>query len=142
MTLVVDAGPLVALGDAGDPRRSDVEAALRLEPGALIVPAPVTAEADHVLGKRLGRRARLALLDDLAEGRFAVECLGPKDHQTILELERKYEELDCGLSDLSIVILAARFETTRVMTFDERHFRALRPLQGETFTLLPADQEV
>jgi uncharacterized protein len=37
------------------------------------------------------------------------------------------------------VILAGRFETRRILTFDERHFRALRPLDGGSFTLLPAD---
>ena len=26
------------------------------------------------------------------------------------------------------------------MSFDERHFRALRPLQGGVFTILPADE--
>jgi predicted nucleic acid-binding protein len=43
------------------------------------------------------------------------------------------------LADLSIVVLAHRFRTTRIATFDERHFRALRPLDGGSFTLLPAD---
>jgi hypothetical protein len=37
------------------------------------------------------------------------------------------------------VVLAARFGTTRILTFDERHFRALIPLQGRHFTILPAD---
>jgi hypothetical protein len=27
----------------------------------------------------------------------------------------------------------------RLLTFDERHFRTIRPLQGGSFTLLPAD---
>ena len=36
--------------------------------------------------------------------------------------------------------LAARFETNRVATFDERHFRAVEPLAGAgAFTLLPVD---
>ncbi len=44
-----------------------------------------------------------------------------------------------GVADASIVVLAARYRTTRLLTFDERHFRAIKPLHGEAFTLLPAD---
>jgi len=32
-----------------------------------------------------------------------------------------------------------QFRTTRLLTFDERHFRAIKPLSGESFTILPAD---
>jgi uncharacterized protein len=40
----------------------------------------------------------------------------------------------------SLVLLAGRLETTRVATFDQRHFRSVRPLAaGDTFALLPAD---
>jgi uncharacterized protein len=35
--------------------------------------------------------------------------------------------------------LAARLDCTRVATFDERHFRAVAPLQGGAFSVLPAD---
>jgi predicted nucleic acid-binding protein len=141
VTLVLDAGPLVALADQGDPFQADVERILRSERGALVLPAPVSAEVDHLLG-RIGRRARLAFLDDLAADRFLVECLDQDDHELVAQLERRYEDLDLGLSDLSLVVLARRFRTRRLLTFDERHFRAIRPVQGGTFTLLPADQSI
>lgn len=46
---------------------------------------------------------------------------------------------DVGLADLSVV-LARRFGTRRIPTFDERHFQAPRRLDGGAFTLLPADE--
>ncbi len=140
MTLVVDAAPLVALADHRDSRKSFVENVLRTEPGELVVPAPTTAEVDCLLGRRLGRAARLAFLDDIAAARFTVVGLTADDHRTVADLERRYDNLDAGLADLSAVVLADRFATTRLLTFDERHFRVLRPLQGGYFTLLPADQ--
>lgn len=140
MTLVVDAAPLVAVADRRDPMRPRIEALLRDEPGELIIPAPITAEVDYLLGRRLGRRARLAFLDDLAAGRFTVACLSTDDHQAILDLEHRYSDLDAGLADLSAVVVAARYGTERVLTFDERHFRTLRPLRGNgAFRLLPSD---
>lgn len=139
MTLVLDAAPLVAVADRLDPMQARVAQVLRDEAGDLVVPAPVTAEVDYLLGRRLGRAARLSFLDDLSGGRFTVGCLDAGDHGVVLDLERQYVDIDVGLADLSVVVLASRYGTTRVLTFDERHFRALRPLTGGHFTLLPVD---
>lgn len=137
MTLLVDAAPLVALADRLDPARDAVRAALLSEPGALVIAAQVTAEVDYLLGRRIGRPARMAFLDDLAAGRFVVECLTPQEYELAEQLERGYADLDLGLADSATVVLAARLRTLRVLTFDERHFRAVRPLQGGAFELLP-----
>lgn len=141
MTAIVDAAPLVALADRADRLRAAVERVLKAEDGPLIVPAPVTAEVDYLLGARLGRAARIAFLDDVAAGRFEIGCLDAADHRVVRELEDRYRDLAPGLADLSIVVLAARYETQRVVTFDERHFRAIRPLAGPAaFVILPADE--
>ena len=55
------------------------------------------------------------------------------------ELDEKYADLELGLADASVIILARRFRTRRLLTFDERGFRAVKPLQGGSFTLLPRD---
>lgn len=137
MTLLVDAAPLIALADRRDPLREAVREALQAERGALVIAAPVTAEVDYLLGRRIGRSARLAFLDDLTDGRFVVECLELGEYAEAAALERQYADLDLGLADAATVVLAARLRTRRVLTFDERHFRAVRPLQGGAFDLLP-----
>ena len=139
MTLVLDAAPLVALADRRDAMQPRVEQVLASEPGELVVPAPVTAEVDYILGRRLGRPARLAFLADLAAQRFTVASLDIEEHRVVVDLEQRYADLDAGLADLSVVIVADRYRTRRLVTLDERHFRALRPLSGGRFTLLPAD---
>lgn len=140
MTLILDAGPLVALENRGDPAYVRVERLLREEPGELVLPAPVTAEVDYLVARIFGEPGRLAFLDDLAAGRFIVECLEPGEQRTVADLERIYADLAPGLADLSIVVVAHRFRTRRIATFDERHFRVLRPLDGGAFRLLPADE--
>jgi predicted nucleic acid-binding protein len=139
VTLIVDAAPIVAISDPSEPRRSAILNILREEPGALAMPAPVTAEIDYLLGVRFGRPARSAFLRDLAAGRFAVACMEQEDYETTQTLERQYADLDLGLADCAIVVLAERFQTNRVLSFDERHFRAVTPLQGGAFEILPAD---
>jgi hypothetical protein len=38
------------------------------------------------------------------------------------------------------VVIAARYQTTRLLTLDHRHFRTVAPLWGApAFTLRPAD---
>lgn len=139
MTLILDAAPIVAMHDRRDPRQAQVESLLRGEPGHLIIPAPVTAEVDHLLAVRLGERSRQAFLEDIAAGRYRVECLTPDEHRLVHDLELQYEELAPGLADLAIVVLAHRFRTRRLATFDERGFRTLRPIGGAgAFEMLPA----
>lgn len=139
MTLILDTAPLVSLADASEPRRDAILDALHHEHGPLILPAPATAEIDYLLGSRFGPGAREAFLSDLGSGRFTVPCLELGDYATIVDLERRYADLDLGLVDSSVIILAARYRTRRILTFDERHFRAVTPLDGGAFTILPAD---
>jgi predicted nucleic acid-binding protein len=139
VTLIVDAAPIVAMSDPDEPRRSAILDTLRAEPGVLAMPAPVTAEIDYLLGQCFGRTARSAFLRDLATGRFDVACLEREDYKTIETLEGQYADLDLGLADCAIAVLAERFQTNRILSFDERHFRAVTPLQGGAFQILPAD---
>jgi predicted nucleic acid-binding protein len=92
-----------------------------------------------MLRRRLGPNAARAFLEDLADGRFGVDGLTREDHALVLSLHDRYAGLDLGLADLSVVVLAHRHRTKRLLTFDERGFRTVSPLQGGTFTLLPAD---
>ena len=45
-------------------------------------------------------------LRDVAAGRFRVEGLTADEHGTVARLDEQYADLDLGLADLSVVILA------------------------------------
>ena len=131
--------PWWRLADAREPR---LQALLRIrdeEEGSLVLPAPVAAEVDYLLGVRFGEAARRAFLSDLAARRYDVACLEAGDYRTVADLDARYADLGLGLADCSILVLAERYETRRLLSFDERHFRAVAPLQGGSFQLLPAD---
>jgi uncharacterized protein len=139
VTLIVDTGPMIAGSDANDPLHASVRRVLTTESGPLILPAPVTTEVDFLLRKLGGAPAARRVLADIAAGIFQVEGLTQEEHGLALLLEDRYEDLDLGLADLSVMVLAQRFGTRRILTFDARHFRAVRPLQGGSFLLLPDD---
>jgi predicted nucleic acid-binding protein len=139
VTLIIDAAPLVALAEPTEPRRKSILEAIQAASDELIIPAPVTAEVDYLLGRRFGGAARAAFLRDLAAGRFTVACLEREDYATIGDLEARYADLHLGLADYALIVLAKRYETNRIVSFDERHLRAVTPLQGGAFAILPAD---
>ncbi|MGH8884684.1 MAG: type II toxin-antitoxin system VapC family toxin [Egibacteraceae bacterium] len=138
MTLIVDASALYAGTDANDPNHQVVAALLRTE-GPLVTSEAVAAEADHLVLTRLGIDVELQFLDDLAEGALAVECLGRSELRLARDVARQYRDLQLGLGDASLIVLAHRLGTRRVASFDHRCFRMVKPLQGGTFTVLPAD---
>lgn len=130
---------MVALGDSRDPNHGSVQRVLETELGALIIPAPVTAEVDYLVRQRGGNHAARRFLSDLAEERFQVGALTVAEYALALAVHDRHAALDLGLADLSVIVLAFRYRTTRLLTFDERDFRQVTPLQGGAFSLLPAD---
>ncbi|HEY4227067.1 MAG TPA: PIN domain-containing protein [Candidatus Limnocylindrales bacterium] len=139
MALVVDAGAMYALADRDDPNHTAVRDTLLAEREALVTTELAVAEADYLILDRLGPDAEAAFLADLAEGTYAVECLDRAGIEQASALIARHRDLRIGLADASLVILAARHATRRILSFDQRAFRAVAPIQGGTFRILPAD---
>jgi predicted nucleic acid-binding protein len=139
VTLIVDAGALYAQADQAEPEHDAVVKLLLAERGPLVTSQVAVAEADYLILRRLGIDVELAFLDDLAEGTFVVDCLDRSGLGMARDLAKRHRDLALGLADASLIVLAARYGTRRVASFDERAFRVVPPLQGGSFELLPAD---
>jgi predicted nucleic acid-binding protein len=137
--IVCDTSGLVAAYSATDPRRTQITEQLSADPGGLILSPFVLAELDYLAATLSGVRAELKILADVADGVFTLAAFGPDDVAQAAVLVERYRAMRIGLADASLVVLAARYSTTRLLTLDERHFRAIRPLRGNAFTILPAD---
>ena len=98
----------------------------------------VLAELDHLVNRYGGAIAARALREDLASGAYQIEWWPTAMHQTIAVADA-HESMQLGLTDASLLALAAHTQSTRLATLDERHFRAVKQGSGEAFTLLPAD---
>ena len=139
MVLLVDAGALYAQADRADPHHGAVVEILRAERGPLVTSQIAVAEADYLMLTRLGLDVEFAFLQDLAAGTFLAECLSRQELGLALEVARRYRDLKLGVADAALVVLAQRYRTRRLLTFGEPAFRTVAPLQGGSFTLLPAD---
>ena len=111
-----------------------------VEGGDVLVLSPfVLAELDYLLSTRLSPAASIELLRDVEDGAYDLASFAADEVGEARSVVERYAGLEVGLADASIVVLAARYETRRVLTLDERRFRPLRTPAGKRFTLLPAD---
>ncbi len=140
--IVLDTSVVLALMDGRDDDHERVWKWMEGVSDELCTTPLVLAELDHMVPRKGGSAAARALREDFESGAYSVEWWRSALHETIATA-RLYESFDLGLTDASLIALAAHLETTRVATLDERHFRAVRPLSGDatSFTLLPADAD-
>ena len=137
MALVCDTGPLLAALDSADPDHARCAALLTEGDEDLIVPVLVLAELDYWCSRRLGKSAWLTFLDDVLAGAYRVETPTNTDLNRCRELQERYTDLKLGVVDASIVALLERLGERKVLTLDQRHFRAVRPKHVEAFDILP-----
>jgi predicted nucleic acid-binding protein len=132
---VVDAGPLVAAVDTGDPdhlRSADI---LTRTGYRFVLPILAVAEAVHFIGERLGSLIEATFIEGLAA--LSIEPPTEADWERIVQLVRRYHDFPLGTVDASVVALAERLDTDLIVTLDHRHFRVIRPRHVAAFRLLP-----
>ena len=139
--IVLDTSVVLAFMDRGDTDHERVREWMEGVEEELCATPLVLAELDHLFPRQGGPRAAEALRASFESGAYTVEWWRSALRDTITAA-RLYEPIDLGLTDASLIALAAHLDTTRIATLDERHFRSVRPLGGraEGFTLLPADE--
>ena len=118
--IVLDTSVMYALVDRADAAHREVAAWYRREDPDLVTTPLVVAEADHLIGARLGARARDAWWDDLARGAYLVDWWAGAIRQAA-EVARRWADLALGLTDASLVVLADHVGTLDIATLDQRH---------------------
>jgi len=139
MALIADSGAIYALYDSRDRHHAAITRVVEEERGPILVPTAILAEIDYLLRIRLGSRAILRFIQGVVGGGFTLESLTHADAKRCADLLENYADLDLGLADASVIATAERKRIRRILTVDERDFRAVRSADGKPFTLLPAD---
>ena len=136
--IIADTSGLLALFNRSEPAHGAVVAALDESEDQLVISPYVIAELDYLIATRVGVAAETAVLEELAGGAYVLPSFGERDLAAAVRVVAEYSDLGIGIADASIVVLAERYTTTTILTLDRRHFGALRPETGDSFTLLPA----
>ena len=137
--IVLDTSGLLAAIDASHRHHAAAAAALRASEAPLLLSPFVLAELDYLLATRVSTKAAAALLDQVADGAYRLEPMTAGDIARASEIIGRYRDLELGVADASLVVLAERYRTSDILTLDQRHFRALDGPGGRPFRILPAD---
>lgn len=137
--ILLDTSGLLAAIDASQRQHAAARGALESAPPPWCLSPFVLAELDYLLATRVGQAAERALLAEVGRGVYRLESFDGPDIEAAERLISRYRNLEVGLADASLVVLAQRYGVRDVLTLDERHFRALRGPGGRPFRLLPAD---
>lgn len=136
--IIADTSGLLAFFNRAEPAHDQVADLVDSDPEPLVVSPFVVAELDYLVSTRHGVDAELRVLDELAGGAWILTHFEAEDLRTARALIDRYRDQNIGIADASLVVLADRFGTRRILTLDRRHFTFLRPLSGGRFSILPA----
>lgn len=134
--ILVDTSAAIAALFTRDPAHEAVAAALAKERGPFIVSPFVIAELDYLVLDRFGVQMELTALAAV-RATYELTSFDAADLQAAMDVIERYEDHEIGVADASLVVLAHRYRTRRVLTLDRRHFRVLRGPGGKPFTILP-----
>ncbi|MGV3515824.1 PIN domain-containing protein [Luteitalea sp.] len=137
--IVVDTGGLYAALDANETLHGRAAAALAAATAPRLLSPFVLAELDYLVGTRLDHHAQLALADEVTRGVYRLEPFTAEDLGDARRIMERYADLRIGLADASVVVIANRHRTLDLLCTDQRHFRALRGIDGKPFRLRPFD---
>jgi len=137
--ILLDTSGLLAAIDASQRQHAAARRALESAAPPWVLSPFVLAELDYLLATRVGQRAERALLAEVGRGVYRLEALTAGDVADAERVIGRHADLDLGLADASLVVLANRFEVRDLLTLDERHFRAVRGPKGRPFRIRPAD---
>lgn len=138
--ILLDTSGLLAAIDSSQVQHEQCADVLRRARSPLLLSPFVLAELDYLLATRVSSQAELALLEEVARGTYQLEPFDAADTLQARQIIERYHDLEIGLADASIVVLAGRHKTKDVLTLDERRFRALRTPDGRPFRVLPGSK--
>jgi predicted nucleic acid-binding protein len=137
--ILTDAGPLVAILDAGEQYHlACVECSRRLA-GPMITTWPAFSEAMFLLTDVGGDRAQQALWQLVKQKSVVIASQDDAAMDRMQVLMQTYHDLPMDLADASLVALAEERGLREIFTLDRRDFQIYRPKGRWRFQLWPQE---
>ena len=115
-SILVDAGPLIALFDRDDAHHTSIKDLLRRTPGRLITTWPVLTETAHLLD--FDDRAQLDFYGWVVDGGVLVHDLSVATLERIMNLVEKHRDRPMDLADATLVVVAETLGITEIISID------------------------
>jgi uncharacterized protein len=138
--LICDTSALLAAFSVDQRFHDECAETLRTAERRFISPAVLT-EVDYLSGQMWGQQSAIRITRALAGPSYEILPYSDQTLRAASGVMELYSDLNVGIVDASLVVHAKDFKTNEIFTLDQRHFRAMRGLDGRHFKLLPFDME-
>ncbi len=136
MQILLDTSAIISLSDKGHHLNEVIKNLAIKEENLCIIPSSVAVEVCQLLKYRFGSRYEIKFLEDIYRSSFIMDTIKYDDIPRIIQILAKYEDLNVGYVDASIVAVAERLGTNKIITLDKKHFNVLVPSGFECFDIL------
>jgi len=133
---LTDAGPLIALVDAGEPDHERCRDALEQLALPMVTTWPTFTEAIYLLGQAAGWPGQQALWRLIQRNALTIAELDPKLMLRSAELMERYRDHPMDLADATLVAVAEALDQRTIFTLDE-HFRTYRLRSRRYLKIVP-----
>ncbi len=123
MILLDTSGLLSALFPDQRHHEACATALLGAEPPLVMSPF-VLAEVDYLMTRYADIRTEIDFLNDVAAGAYVIAPFGASDVARAVQIVERHRDVDVGLTDASIVVLAERHGTVDVVTWERVLYEA------------------
>ena len=135
--ILVDAGPLIAIIDRGEPDHRICVEALSSLTGPMLTTWPALTEAIYLLGRAGGWPAQEALWKLLARDDLQLIDLDQSLLRRTRALMKKYVDVPMDLADATLVAAAETLKLNRILTLDS-DFQIYRLAGKRYFEVIPS----
>jgi predicted nucleic acid-binding protein len=137
-SILIDAGPLIALFDAGDKHHSGVRAFLKKNPYRFVSTIAVFTEVSHMLDFNVN------VLRDFYEWVMykgvIIGDINQNDMLRLLELTDKYADVPMDFADATLVITAEKSGIRQIISLDRDFYIYRLPGKEQIKNVYPLDE--
>jgi len=116
-SILMDAGPLIALFDASEKHHKNIKSFLKKNPYRFVSTIAVFTEVSHMLD--FNTLAQKDFYEWVMYKGVIISDINQNDMPRILELTQKYSDLPMDFADATLVITAEKTNIRRIISLDK-----------------------
>ena len=136
MQIILDTSAVIGLMDKKYKKHENLKTIFTKKDNLYILPSTAIGEICYMLNSRFGNKIELIFLEEIIKTGFQLELLKDMDIVRIIEILKKYDTFNIGYVDASIVAIAERLKTNKILTLDRKHFEIIIPRGFDRFDIL------
>lgn len=136
MQVILDTNIIFSMMDKDDKEHIKIKSFFQENDDFLyILPSTTIIEICYLIRTRLSPHLEIKFLEEINQN-FNLEPIKDEDILRVIEILKKYDTLNIGYVDASIVAIAERLKINKILTLDRKHFEVIAPRGFDCFDIL------